>query len=334
MHTYDELNMKEKPLVSIITACHNRIDYLEESIQSILNQTHSDFEYIIFDDCSTDGSREVLESFTDPRIVLVKHTQNTGFTKGMINAVSQAKGKYIAVHGIGDISFPRRIEKQVQILEANGKVGLVGCLRNMVDKTQNKDMRNWVDGKTFLGDASKEVLITNMFNHGEVMFRKSIYFEVGGYREVFTFAQDRDLWIRMSRICDFCVLPEILYERYFLDNSVSVNPEKRLVQKLLTELTIQCGERFKQGELDVVDQFGKNAPFFLKKSKRLSVELSKIAFKWLGQGRLEAAKLFVSTAILQDRNLTSIIIWSLVFKIPASFSTNLIKSRRSLLRKK
>jgi len=311
------------PKVSIITVYYNRDYCVEESIKSILNQSYHDFELILVNDGSTDGTLEEFRKINDPRVRIIDH-QNIGFTKSMIEAIKESKGDYIALHGSGDISLANRIAMQCEVLDANKNVGLVGCLRTVENRTEYEKINeykggNWVEGEYFYGDASKVILQKNLFAHGSVMFRRAVYSKVGGYRDFFHYAQDRDLWVRMSRECEFCVLDEILYVRAFLTDSVSIDPDKRLIQRYLSELIIQCGSAVLEGKKDLVDQYGVYSLFFLKKTKRLSIDLSKQAIKWFHQGEFSAAYRYSEEAINCSKNLFSLSIWTNIHLLPRKF---------------
>lgn len=107
------------PLVSIIMPVYNAESFLTESINSILKQTYTNFEFIIVDDCSTDDSFEVIGSFKDKRIIVFKNKKNSGISESLNLGIKNAKGKYIARMDADDISHPSRIEKQISFLEKN-----------------------------------------------------------------------------------------------------------------------------------------------------------------------------------------------------------------------
>lgn len=264
-------------LVSILTVYYNRADQVKESIQSLLDQTYSSTEIIIVDDGSTDRTLEVLNTFSDPRIRIISHS-NRGFTRSIIEAVKQSKGELIAIHGSGDISFPERIEEQARLLQNNEEIGVVGC---MVEN------QNTVTGTTALyhkfkdgEEAISQLMSNNIYTHGEVMFRRSVYEQAGGYRELFKFTQDYDLWLRMALITKFATVKKLLYRRYTLPDGVSASIDKMMVQQYLAEFGRQCIEmRIKTGQ-DYIDRYGAHSLFFLKKTKRLSrilFDLARIA---------------------------------------------------------
>lgn len=272
-------------LVSILTVYYNRADQVEESILSLLNQTYQDLEIIVVDDGSTDRTMEVLSRYKDPRLRVISHS-NRGFTRSIIEAVRQSRGDLIAIHGSGDFSYPDRIEKQVQLLQERSEVGVVGCrVENENQVTGTKALFHKFDRNEPVID---QLLRHNIYTHGEVMFRRSVYDQAGGYRELFKFTQDYDLWLRMALYTQFATVDEVLYRRYTLPDGVSASTEKMLVQRYLAEFARQCLEERRQSGHDWIDRYGAHSMFFLRHSKRLARSL------------MDLAKI----AVLQDKDLS------------------------------
>lgn len=219
------------PRVSVITGYYNRVNAVEATIKSILNQSFRDLELIAFDDCSTDGTREKLlqlqQELGDPRFKVIAHSRNKGFTQGMIDAIAESSGEYICVQGSGDISLPTRVEKQVRHLDEHPNVGAVGCWYTNVVSTSGirRPRKPSAEGISF-----DELIRGNVFSHGEVMMRRSAYTAAGGYRAAFKNCQDYDLWLRMVRLYQLGTVPELLYERYIRFDGVSYDPRKFSVQ--------------------------------------------------------------------------------------------------------
>ncbi len=258
------------PLVSIISGYYNRENFVDESVASLVNQRFKDVEIIIFDDCSTDGTYDKLKAFeaADPRVKVIRHQTNKGFVRGMIEAISIARGEFIAVHGSGDLSMPDRIEKQVEALLSKPNVGVVGSFIENIRFKKNGETEGQLVKHEFEGNGQQILLKKNIFSHGEVMYRKSLYHQVGGYRELFKFAQDRDLWCRMSKVCDFYVVPHVLYKRFSLPDGASFLLEKVLVQRVLSEFAIQNHELSLEGVKDLVARYGSQALFFFDYNNR------------------------------------------------------------------
>lgn len=272
-------------LVSILTVYYNRADQVEESIESLLHQTYQNIEVIVVDDGSTDHTLEKLSQYNDSRLRVISHT-NRGFTRSIIKAVKESKGELIAIHGSGDFSYPRRIERQVALLQERPEVGVVGCqVENENKVTGTKALFHKYDSNKPVLD---QLLRHNIYTHGEVMFRRSVYEKAGGYRELFKFTQDYDLWLRMALNSEFATVEETLYRRYTLPDGVSASTEKMLVQRYLAEFARQCLEERRQTGSDWIDRYGEHSMFFLRKSKRLAHALKDLA----------------KIAVLQDQDLT------------------------------
>ncbi|WP_395341903.1 glycosyltransferase [Ningiella sp. W23] len=223
--------MSNAPKVSVITGYYNRADVLERTILSIMNQTFVDFEFIIFNDCSTDNTQVLLDDLVkgldDNRVVVVHHEQNKGFVQGMIDAVNIAKGQYICVQGSGDISEPARLEEQSAVLDANSNIAVVGSYySNVVEENGAERERKKVSDDISFEQLQKE----NYFSHGEVMFRRTHYEQAGGYRAQFVNCQDYDLWLRMIKFGQFFTVKKNLYKRFVRTDGVSYNPKSFLNQ--------------------------------------------------------------------------------------------------------
>lgn len=185
--------MKRCPKVSVVMSVYNGDSYLNEAIDSILGQTLWDFEFIIVNDGSTDGTGELLRFYDDPRIVVIDQS-NHGLWMALNKGIQYARGEYIARMDADDISHPRRLQYQVEFLEKNRNVALVGASFHKIH----------ADGRThFLwsqptsdGDIKSELPYGNRFNHSSVVFRRAVLDRVGLYRK--HEAEDYDLWLRIS----------------------------------------------------------------------------------------------------------------------------------------
>jgi glycosyltransferase involved in cell wall biosynthesis len=219
------------PLVTVITGYYNRAEALDVTIDSIMNQTFNDFEFIIFNDCSTDDTKErldiIVRKYNDPRIIVKNFEKNIGFVDGLILCISESSGKYICIQGSGDYSYPRRLELQVEALDSNDDVVVVGgYYENFVEDRGITRLRD----KVADGITKSQLIMGNVFSHGEVMFRKDIYQRVGGYRNFFKNCQDYDLWLRMIDHGHLHTVKELLYKRYIRYDGVSYQPSKYLKQ--------------------------------------------------------------------------------------------------------
>ena len=234
--------MSGRPLVSVVTGFYNRLDGVVPTMDSLLAQECADLEILAFDDRSTDGTREKLESYRDPRLRLLLHGRNVGFTQGMIDAVAAARGDYIAVHGAGDASLPGRFAVQRKRLDERPDLVLVAVSSRESAGGGESDGPLRSAGEV----APAQLRATRLpFTHGSVMYRKSAYAACGGYRREFRFCQDRDLWLRMRRLGGMEVLPQILYERTLRSDGASFSPRSVVQQiqfQVLTARLASCPE--------------------------------------------------------------------------------------------
>lgn len=211
---------ENKPFVSVITGYYNRKENLKDSVQSVLDQSYENIEYIVFDDCSTDGTREILKGVNHPRLKLILHEENIGFTKGLIAAIHKAKGDFIALHGAGDFSYPKRIETQLTFLK-NGGYGMVGCTYQDVypEKTVIK----------------KSIAYENDFSHGEILFDKNIYLKTGGYNKILYYGQFTQLMLEFQKVSSLGSVDELLYKRIHYNNGTSANKQIKFAQKFFVK---------------------------------------------------------------------------------------------------
>jgi len=114
------------PAVSVVMPVYNGEKYLRESIDSILNQTYTDYEFIIVNDGSNDKTEEIILSYNDNRIRYIKNEKNLQIVKSLNRGIELAKGRYIARMDADDISLPRRFEKQITFMENNLEIGVCG----------------------------------------------------------------------------------------------------------------------------------------------------------------------------------------------------------------
>jgi glycosyltransferase involved in cell wall biosynthesis len=120
--------MGSKPKISVLMSVYNGEKYLKEAVDSILNQTFSDFEFIVINDHSTDSTSEILFSYKDSRLKIIENDENIGITKSLNKGLRLVSGKYTARMDADDISFNNRLEKQLQYLEDNPDVGVLGTM--------------------------------------------------------------------------------------------------------------------------------------------------------------------------------------------------------------
>jgi glycosyltransferase involved in cell wall biosynthesis len=200
---------EKAPQVSVVMAVYNCERYLEEAVESILNQTFRDFEFIIINDGSTDRSSELLNCLAskDGRIRLV-HQENIGLTTSLNHGLYMARGELIARMDADDIALPCRFDHQVGFLQKHQDVVLLGGEVELISEqgvelgprgqpTDEQEIRR----RLLLGDGG-------VITHPAIMFRRSVALKVGGYDLRFSTTQDLDLFIRLSERGKVTNLPE------------------------------------------------------------------------------------------------------------------------------
>ncbi len=204
------------PTISVLMGVYNEEEFLEEAIESILAQTFEDFEFLIVDDDSIDRSSEIVDSYDDDRIKLIRNETNQGLTVSLNRALDQATGKYIARQDADDVSEPHRFERQVSFLECHDDVALVGTGAYLIDGDGNVvDKRIGYCNPKFEDFLEKSHLV-----HGSILARRSVLEELGGYDEFFRYGQDYDLWLRLSKRYEVANIPDPLYRHRIHDEGV------------------------------------------------------------------------------------------------------------------
>ena len=243
-----------KPKISVIMSVYNSEKFLNESIQSILNQTFKDFEFIIIDDCSTDNSLKIIKRYADldDRIKLINNNKNIGLTKSLNKEIKIAQGKYIARQDADDISLPERFKKQFTFLEENENVFLLGSGSISINEKGIK--RGIFKPLIFFEKIAKTLPYKNCIHHPSVMFRNLKEYL---YREKFFYSQDYDLYLRLlSNNKRFANIKEPLIKYRINPNAISWT--KKAKQKLFAEKAKEFYRQRLKFEKDEYNQFDPN----------------------------------------------------------------------------
>jgi hypothetical protein len=266
----DDRIAAHRPRISVVTVFYNRATEVEASVGSLLRQSEADIEIIVVDDGSRDGTPDMVRACADQRIRLIEKA-NGGFTKAIRAGIAAAHADYIAIHGSGDWSHPERLRRQAETLDSDPAVGIVGCWVENADVGRSTySLFQPPNGLDF----REALLVRNLFTHGEVMFRRRLYEEIGGYRSFFRFAQDIDLWLRMSSKASYRILEDVLYRRRSMPGGVSASPEKVFHQQKFVEFARQCAESVDAGDGDLLDKHGTAAVFHMRPSRRVGHSLA------------------------------------------------------------
>lgn len=224
----------KNPTVSVFIPSYNHEKYVEEAIESVLNQTYQDFEIIITDDGSSDNTVEVIKKFSDPRIKLFVFEENKGACTAANNCIINSKGKYIAYISSDDVWEPSKLETQVKFLDENPQIAAVFSKPKLIDENgnlfskshrylnsvfdkENRSNAEWLNYFFYQG---------NCICHPTILIRKSVYDEVGLYNESMANIPDFEMWVRICLKYNIHILDENLIRFRVRDNEANASGDK------------------------------------------------------------------------------------------------------------
>jgi len=210
--------MSTEPLVSVVLPVYNAEDYLKESVDSILNQSYTNFELIILNDGSSDLSEEICLKYHDSRIKYHFH-KNIGLAGTLNKGLDLCTGEYIARQDQDDIAHTERFKKQVDYLEKNLSINLLGT-RAKVFSDSSAHIKIH-DHATHPAILKFDLMFDNPFVHSTVMFRKKDIQKIGYYNVDRSFFEDYELWSRFSQYGDIANLPNVLLDYRHHDKGLS-----------------------------------------------------------------------------------------------------------------
>jgi glycosyltransferase involved in cell wall biosynthesis len=231
------------PKISVLLSVRNGLPYLKQTVTSILGQSFRDFEFVIVDNCSTDGSREYLQEIStlaQRRVQLILNERDLGHSGGLNRGLEKCRGEWIARIDADDVALPNRLERQLAFVEANPDVAVTCCLAFYINEHGERK------GKTHLSLTTREKF-RELMEHGEaiglthpcVFMRRDVVVQIGAFREEFGGANDIDLWNRISeRGHLILVQPEYLME--YRIHSGAISSSKFLESRLKYEWVRAC----------------------------------------------------------------------------------------------
>ncbi len=204
------------PTVSVLVPTYNRAGFLKQAIASVLGQTFDDFELIISDNASTDGTYEIVKSFADPRIIYSRNPCNIGCSGNMRQCLALARGQYVTFLLDDDLMMPENLERKVEVLRRHPRVGLVHSRFHMIDEEGRllKESTNWGHGPERDTDVIEPgyAVLTRMLtgfcevNLPTAMFRRDVRDRIGQWTAQLHHTDDYEYWMRIAVFYDVAYL--------------------------------------------------------------------------------------------------------------------------------
>ena len=210
------------PAVTVIIPTFNRASLVVRAIRSVLGQTCQEWELIVVDDCSTDGTEQAVKGFSDKRIRYIRHDQNRRGGAARNTGLRHARGEYVAFLDSDDEWLPEKLQKDLEVFRSSDpSVGLVYTGKMIMDeqgtvlKVRMPTKSGWVYDALldwdFIGSASR------------VTVKKQVMERVAGFDETFVNCQDYDLWLRMARVSGVACVPYCLVRRYLVSDRMTAS---------------------------------------------------------------------------------------------------------------
>lgn len=206
------------PKVSVILPAYNAEKFVAQAVESILAQTFSDFELLLIDDGSVDGTLEIIQRFNDPRIRVLRNERNLGLVVSLNRGLAESRGEFIARMDADDWSDSQRFSIQVECLEKNHRLGIVSSFF--------ETSTDWQIAKVNLPITDSEIrhdllCKSPCFCHPAVMMRQIAVKQAGGYRREWFPSEDRDLWLRILQNWHGANIPQFLHRMLKHEQSIS-----------------------------------------------------------------------------------------------------------------
>lgn len=228
--------------ITVLMAVYNGEHSVGKAVESILSQTFKDFEFLIVNDCSTDQTVSVINSFGDTRVRIIDNEQNIGQTKSLNKGLAFAKGEYVARIDADDYSFPERLKRQYEYLTKYPQYTLVGTDCLVINESNEKiTVRRKCTKKD---DIVIQSLTSSPVNHVSVLMRKEDILDVGGYNPDFQILADYELWSRLiTEGFNIANISEVLTVYTISDSSygsrnrdIAIEEKIIIIQKIIESL--------------------------------------------------------------------------------------------------
>lgn len=323
--------MSPSPRVAAIAVFHKRAAGVPRTVESLLAQDYPNLDIVLVDDGSGDATLSALRRYESARVRVVTHP-NKGFTAALKDAIAETACDLIAIQGSGDESFPPRISSQVALLQRHPRAVAAGCGIVNVDELTNTEWEVRPEREFRPGPIESGFGIS----HGELMFRRTAYERVGGYRTFFRLGQASDLLRRLTLLGGVAYAQEILYRRYLAPDGVNAKPEQVALRNLYAALSIQALRRRSPAPLshdgplppDEIDRYGPLAAYFMPCDAAVAKASAAASAKFLALQRREEARQFAEMSLRQSMTWRGLAAWWMACMAPAAAPLAMLRHRR------
>ncbi|MBP2626008.1 MAG: glycosyl transferase family 2 [Firmicutes bacterium] len=207
-----------EPMITVLMPVYNGSLYLREAMDSIIGQTFHDFEFLIIDDGSTDNSMDIINSYKNGRICVIKNDTNCGISAALNKGLEHARGQYIARMDCDDISMPERLYRQVLFMEEHPQIGVCGSWIQIIGEWSHGDIWRY---PTEPEKIKCGLLFSNILAHPSVIIRRNVLTSTGIYYDVlYKYAQDYKLWVELAKRTLLANIPEVLLQYRFSNSQI------------------------------------------------------------------------------------------------------------------
>jgi len=235
--------INKNPKVTVLMPVYNGEKYLREAIESILNQTFTDFEFLIVNDGSTDKSEEIINSYKDSRIRLVNNEMNKGVVFSLNKGLDLAKGKYVVRMDNDDISLPKRLETQVEFMKKHPEIGVAGAWAKTIGNKNKKYIKTYFN----IEKIKANLLFGTSVIHPSVIIDKERINKYNlRYSENCRYAEDYDLWSRSIKYFSITNINKVLLLYRDHDSNLS-----KIVSKENIQTSVQIRKKQLKENLDI-----------------------------------------------------------------------------------
>jgi glycosyltransferase involved in cell wall biosynthesis len=311
--------MSKNPVISVIMSTYNCQDFVVKAISSILNQSFTDFEFLIADDCSTDKTKEIIEKLKDKRVKKFYNHQNKHLVETWNHLASIALGKYIVFHDADDIAHYNRLESLYRYAENNPNLVMIGS-------NYSRSFPKWKDRRISNYGLTDEEIRSAFANHKRVelikpLIRKSVFDEMGGFRQFFSRRgwEDYDLYLRIMEKYEVGNIADVLYEYCYTPNSSSKIKIEKINYKnfFINEIGFFIHNQRKHFGYDalITDKLMGEFNSYLEKLEANFIQSPSMVYKKIARNQIANKDFFeaiknIKTAIIVEKSISEN--WSLI----------------------